>query len=52
MLGPIALLAMLVGYDLSTVVRGGAVSTSTVVFWGAAAIVVGAGVGRRRDMGA
>ncbi len=40
-LGPIALVAMLAGYDLMTVVRGNAVSTSTVVFWGAAAIVVG-----------
>ena len=41
LLGPIALLAMLAGYDLATLVRGGAVSTSTVVFWGAAAVVVG-----------
>ena len=40
-LGPIALLAMLAGYDLATVARGNAVSTSTVVFWGAAAVVIG-----------
>ena len=41
LLGPIALVAMLVGYDLATIARGNAVSTSTVVFWGAAAVVVG-----------
>ena len=41
LLGPIALLAMLAGYDLATLARGGAVSTSTVVLWGAAAVVVG-----------
>jgi hypothetical protein len=32
---------MLAGYDLATIMRGNAVSTSTIVFWGAAAIVVG-----------
>ena len=40
-LGPLALLGMLAGYDLTTLARGNAVSTSTVVFWGAAAVVVG-----------
>jgi hypothetical protein len=40
-LGPIALGAMLAGYDLATVARGFAVSSSTIVFWGLAAVVVG-----------
>ena len=32
---------MLAGYDLATLARGFAVSTSTIVFWGLAAVVVG-----------
>ncbi len=40
-LGPIALAAMLVGYDLATLARGFPVSSSTIVFWGLAAVVVG-----------
>ena len=40
-LGPVALAAMLLGYDVATVVRGFAVSRSTIVFWGLAAVVVG-----------
>ena len=40
-LGPIALAAMLAGYDLATVVRGFPVSRSTILFWGLAAVVAG-----------
>lgn len=39
--GCIALLALLVGYVLGTSARGFASGTALVVFWGAAAIVVG-----------
>ncbi len=41
LLGPIALAAMLAGYDLATLARGFAVSSSTIVFWGLAVVVVG-----------
>jgi hypothetical protein len=40
-LGPLALAAMLAGYALATFVRGFPMSTSTVVFWTLAAVVVG-----------
>jgi hypothetical protein len=40
-LAAIALLAMLAGYDLSTLARGFAVNGSTTLFWIAAALTVG-----------
>jgi hypothetical protein len=43
--GFLALLAMLAGYDLLTVVRGFAISGSMAVFWGAAALVAGPALG-------
>lgn len=43
--GCVALLALLVGYVLGTNARGFASGTALVVFWGAAAIVVGPALG-------
>jgi Family of unknown function (DUF6518) len=43
--GCVALIALLVGYVLGTSARGFASGTALVVFWGAAAIVVGPALG-------
>ncbi len=51
-LGPIALLAMLAGYDLATIARGNAVSTSNGRLLGCGGRRRRAGAGRRRGLGA
>ena len=41
----VAMLAMLVGYDLMTIARGFSISVSMGLFWAAAAVVVGPALG-------